>query len=526
MKISNLKLDEIFHTLVTSDRGLDRGEATRRLAEFGPNGIEETRRKPLLLRFAGQFTHFLAILLWIAAALSLLSEYLHPGEGMGMLGAAILTVIFLNAGFTFFQEYRAERALDAMKKMLPFRVKTLRDGLVSEVPAADIVPGDILLLEEGDRVPADTRIIECTSMSVSNALLTGESEPVSRSSTPFDGDMLASPNIAFAGTTVVGGSGRGAVFATGMRTEFGRIAQLTGTVTPGLSPLQKEIVKITRIIGAIATIMGLLFFIIGQFIGRTFWDNFLFAVGIIVANVPEGLLPTVTLSLAMASRRMARRNVIIKTLISVETLGSVSVICTDKTGTLTKNIMIVAETACLGNDPHGNDEWLHTVGMLCNNARELDGEIRGDPTEIALLREARSARVRHGGLRIREFPFDAERKRMSTITTVDGAPMMLTKGAPESVLAICRECRIGGRNVTFDNALRSEADRLYGMLMDRGLRCLHAPSGRSTVLRPLQTPQPRNETSLFLDSSGWRTRRGPKSPRPSGNAGQEGSASS
>ncbi|MFZ6016897.1 MAG: HAD-IC family P-type ATPase [Nitrospirota bacterium] len=210
-------------------------------------------------------------------------------------------VIFINAIFTFIQEYRAEKALEALKRLLLFYVKALRDGKEKEIHARDIVPGDIIFLSEGDKVPVDARLIKTSGLMVNNAPLTGESEPMPRVSDKFDGELIESPNVVFAGTSVVSGSGKAVVFATGMQTEFGRIAHLTGAVESGLSPLQIEIIKVTRIIAVIATVMGVFFFALGYFMGRTFWENFIFAIGIIVANVPEGLLPTVTLSLAMGS---------------------------------------------------------------------------------------------------------------------------------------------------------------------------------------------------------------------------------
>ncbi len=240
MKINNLTKEDVFRSLVTSEQGLNEEEAKRRLAEFGRNEITEVKRKSLVLRLLGQFTHFLAILLWLAAALSFLSEYLHPGEGMLTLGLAIVAVIVINAIFTFIQEYRAEKALEALKKLLPFNVTVIRSGKESYLPGGAIVPGDLIRLAEGDKVPADLRLIEANGLKVNNASLTGESEPVLRRTEPSPGDPINSPNIAFAGTTIVSGNGLGVVFATGMRTEFGRIALLTETVTPGLSPLQKR----------------------------------------------------------------------------------------------------------------------------------------------------------------------------------------------------------------------------------------------------------------------------------------------
>ncbi len=472
MKINALTAKEVLQSLVTSEGGLSEDEARRRLSEFGPNEIREARKTPLVARFLKQFTHFLAILLWVAAVFAFLSEYLHPGEGMLTLGVAIVGVILINAVFSFIQEYRAERALAAMKKLLPFRVKIVRDGSETEIPAEEVVPGDIVLLEEGDKVPADVRLIEINDLKVNNAPLTGESEPVARIADPFPGDPIHSPNIALAGTAVVGGTGKGVAFATGMRTEFGRIAHLTGTVTPGLSPLQKEIVRITRVVAAIATITGVVFFLIGHLTGKTFWDNVLFAVGIIIANVPEGLLPTVTLALAMGSQRMAKRNALIKTLTSVETLGSVTVICTDKTGTLTQNRMAVKRTGDLCTSTKGNGRWLYAIAMLCNNTKEVNGELRGEPTEVALYGAAKEAIGKRLSARIKEFPFDSERKRMSTIQSLDDSIYIMTKGAPESVLSLCTRCLKDGKLISFDESLRQEAISLYHSFMDQGLRVL------------------------------------------------------
>ena len=472
MKINELTRDDVFRTLVTSEQGLGIDEALRRLAEFGPNAIRAARKRPLPLRFLGQFTHFLAVLLWIAAGLSFFSEYFQPGEGMLTLGIAIIAVIVINAIFTFIQEYRAEKALEALKKLLPFRVTVCREGREAELFVDEVVPGDVIRLAEGNKVPADLRLVDANDLRVNNASLTGESEPVPRDTNPFPGDPINSPNIAFAGTTVVSGNGTGVVYATGMRTEFGRIAQLTGSVTPGLSPLQKEIVKATRVVAFIAAAVGLFFFALGFVIGRSFWDNFIFGVGITVALIPEGMLPTVTLALAMGSQRMAKRNALIKTLTSVETLGSVSVICTDKTGTLTQNRMDVKEAAGLGTMSGVLREKIFTVALHCNNTKDSGGELKGEPTEIALYRRAREVLKSSSGERVRELPFDSERKRMSTVTRIAGGTFVLTKGAPESVLSVCTRCLKDGNIVSFDDTLMREATRLFHALMDKGFRVL------------------------------------------------------
>lgn len=471
MKIHNLTKEEVLRTLVTSENGLSEEEAKRRLSEFGFNEIKEARKKPLYVRFFKQFTHFLAILLWIAAFMSFLSEYLHPGEGMLTLGFAIIAVIFINAVFTFIQEYRAEKALEELKKLLPFYVKVLRDGKEKEIYARDIVHGDVILLSEGDKVPADARLIETSGLRVNNAPLTGESEPMLRRHDAYKEEFIESPNIVFAGTAVVSGSGRAVSFATGMQTEFGRIAHLTGAVEAGLSPLQKEIVKATRVIAVIAAVVGVLFFLLGFLIGRSFWNNFLFAIGITVALIPEGLLPTVTLALAMGSQRMAKRKALIRTLTSVETLGSVTVICTDKTGTLTQNKMAATKVWTIDGEEKTRESLLK-IAYLCNNARFIEGQYRGDPTEVALLKVAREMAGDLKGERIAEIPFDSDRKMMTTLNIVEGRMFAFSKGAMEGLLPLCTDSLINGDKALMDEMIRRKINDEYHSMMDKGLRVL------------------------------------------------------
>ncbi|MFZ3065875.1 MAG: cation-transporting P-type ATPase [Nitrospirota bacterium] len=508
MKINNLTKEEVLHNLVTSENGLTEKEAKKRLSEFGLNEIEEVKKTSLFIRFLKQFTHFLAILLWIGAGLAILSEILHPGEGMLTLGLAITGVIFINAVFTFVQEYRAEKSIEKLRLLLPFYVRVIREGNEREISARDIVPGDLIILSEGNKVPADSRLIDTTYLMLNNASLTGESEPVPAQHKPCEGEIIESRNIAFAGTTVVSGSGKAVVFATGMATEFGRIAHLTSAVEAGLSPLQKEIIKVTRIIAFLSTIMGVLFFFIGHLIGIGFWENFIFAVGIIVANVPEGLLPTVTLSLAMGSQRMAKKKALIKTLTSVETLGSVTVICTDKTGTLTQNRMEVKEVwTAEKQGARGKEKWaeantLLKTAYLCNNARFINGEYKGDPTETALLKYARENIGELQSERIHEIPFDSERKRMTTVNKMFDTPpfspsplprfIAFTKGAMESVLPLCRYILINGKIKPIDEASKKDITDAYHSLMDKGLRVL------SFACSELQTPNSEPEKGMVF----------------------------
>ena len=478
MKINNLSKEDVLRSLVTSVNGLTEDEAKKRLNEFGYNAIEEVKKKPLIIKFLKQFTHFLAVLLWIAAFLSFLSEYLHPGEGMFTLGCAIIAVIFINAIFTFIQEYRAEKALEALKKLLPFYVKVLRDGKEKDIRAQEVVPGDVIMLAEGDKIPADARLIETSELKVNNASLTGESEPRTRNQEPFNGELIESPNIAFAGTTVVSGSGKAVVFSTGMGTEFGRIAHLTSAVEAGLSPLQREIIKTTRLLAAIAATVGIFFFSLGFVIGRSFWDNFLFAIGITVALIPEGMLPTMTLSLAMGSQRMAKRKALMKTLTSVETLGAVTVICTDKTGTLTQNKMTVTkmwfDDRIYDMQSFKKDDAfeLLKIAYLCNNARFLDGQYKGDPTEVALFKVAKETIGDLSAQRIKEVPFDSERKRMTTIHVIEGKTFVFVKGATEGLLPLCGHLLIKGKKIPIDDTLGKKTIDAYHTLMDMGLRVL------------------------------------------------------
>lgn len=495
-KVQTLPPEEVLPSLLTSPPGLAPGEVQARLREYGFNEIRGVRKRPLPLRFLDQFTHFLALLLWLAAFLCFLSDYLHPGEGLLSLGLAILGVIFLNAVFTFVQEYRAERAVEALKKLLPFNVKVVREGVIREVPAREVVPGDLFLVAEGDKVPADARLLEAQRLMVNNAPLTGESAPRPRSAAPFAGEALDSSNLIFAGTLVVAGAGRAVAYATGMATEFGKIAHLTGAVEPGLGPLQREILRVTRLVAVIALGLGLSFFALGFLIGRSFWHNFLFAIGIIIANVPEGLLPTVTLALAMGSQRLARKKALIKTLPAVETLGSVTVICSDKTGTLTQNRMEVKRLWLPSRAP-GARSALLGIASLCNNA-VFDGKAyHGDPTEVALLREAREALGEVRGERLQEIPFDSDRKRMTTVHRQEGRTLVLTKGALETVLPLCPRVLAGEGSETLTEETREALLQAYHALTDAGLRVI------AFAFKPLEIPgsEPAAATFSLEDES-------------------------
>jgi len=501
-----ISADDTLRRLGTSHRGLPDDESRRRLVQYGPNVLVEEHGTPLWRKFAANLTNFFAVLLWAAAALSFLT-------GSTQTGLAIVAVILINAVFAFYQEFRAEQATAALKRLLPAFARVRRGGLDARIPAEKLVPGDILLLEEGDAVCADARLLTEADLRTNNSTLTGESEPARKSADAVrsDGQLTWTqmPNLLFAGTSVTSGVGEAAVFATGMDTTLGHIAHLTQTVKADRSPLQIEISRVAGTVIQLSVVMGVAFFLIGSFVAHlTLRDGSIFAIGIVLANVPEGLLPTVTLALATGVQRLARRNALVKKLSSVETLGAATVICTDKTGTLTQNEMTVREAwtaghrytvSGVGYEPSGAFQAdgrplkpddalgrLARIAAFCNNARLLAPdasrprwEILGDPTEGALLVAAAKAGFDLGDAlerapRLRQLPFDARRKRMSVIHQSDraGALEVAVKGAPQETLACCTRILAEGQARALTQADRDAITAANDGFARGGLRVL------------------------------------------------------
>lgn len=491
-----LPIEAVYESLGTATTGLSDYEATQKLEKFGANELPEPAHRPLWLRFTDQLTHFMALLLWVAGILAFISRTPE-------LGWAIWAVIWINAIFSFWQEFQAERALAALKNVLPMQVKVYRDGELKLIPARELVQGDVMQLEEGDRISADARLVSADSLYIDVSVLTGESLPVARNAHPVGlrevapvrgGKSLTHPgetpmqerinpaeiaNLILAGSTVAAGRGVAVVYATGAQTEFGQVAHLTTVIKREPSTLEVQVARIVRVITAIALSMGAIVFLLTSLlVGMEVKESFIFAIGIIVALVPEGLLPTVTLSLAIGVRRMVRRNALVRRLSAVETLSATTVICTDKTGTLTKNEMTVhylwlpaesseanssvtptvahdassgekqahstiaptlIEVTGAGYDPTNGEvkisansieSWkvnlLLTGAALCSNARLIHlttpsrwQEI-GDPTEAALLVAAAKAGLNLETLpkqfpRLREVPFDSRRRMMTVV---------------------------------------------------------------------------------------------------------------
>lgn len=478
MNIARLESNDALISLGTCLAGLSDAEAARRLAEFGANRIEAASAEPLWIGLFKELSHFFALILWLAAGLAFVAERIDRGQGMRELGFTIVSVIFINGLFSYWQSYRARRAIVALRQLLPNQVSVLRDGRTLVLTAADLVPGDLLLLAEGAQVPADCRIIEAWGLRVNLATLTGESRPKARcSEADTAGDPLAARNLLLAGTLIVAGECRAAVYATGMATEFGHIAHLTQNAGEIESPLQREIRRVSKVVAMLALILGLLFFFAGQAVGLSFWASFMFSIGIIVANVPEGLLPTVTLSLALATQRMAKRNALVRHLPAVETLGSATVILTDKTGTLTQNLMTVRElfvgdrhVLTAKRWPKAADLELRAVARHCHNLRFPVGEPSGDPMEVALWKFAGDGDQEE---RLAEIPFDAERKRMSVVTRdAHGRRSLWCKGAPETVLPLCCGWLDRGQSKRLDDVARELFRHAQENMSDRGLRVL------------------------------------------------------
>lgn len=513
--IHSLAISDIYSLLSSSPLGLSQNEADERLKRVGPNTIREVTRKPLYLKFFANFTHLMALLLWSGGILAFIGH-------MPQLGWAIWTVVVINAVFSFWQEYKAERAMEALRKLLPVYARVLRDGEERRIVADELVPGDVMLMAEGDRISADGRLVQVAELRVDQSTLSGESYPLRKTADAIlSGDLsrTALPNLVFAGTSVASGVGKAIVFATGMETEFGKIAHLTLGLEEEISPLQKEINNVSRVVATLAVGIGIIFFLLSVFvIHRPLDVGFVFAVGMIVAFVPEGLLPTVTLALALAVQRMAKRNALVKRLSAVETLGSCSVICTDKTGTLTQNEMTVrhlwvagqnltitgagyapeGEILAAGNrislPVTGDLRLLLLAAGLCNDARILPPDeasrswsVLGDPTEAAM----RIAAMK-GGLnidaeerffpRIRELAFDSGRKRMSTIHKVSGSEVQeanretgmlaFVKGAPREMLDLCTRFSLDGEDRPLSDEVRREIMNANDDYAGNGLRVL------------------------------------------------------
>jgi calcium-translocating P-type ATPase len=471
-------LGRLYRDLRSSRTGLSEREAARRLTAHGPNTLVRRGGVPWWRQLLEQFTQPLALLLAVAAVLA-------GATGSPVLALAIVAVIVLNALLAFAQERQAEAAVEALSAFLPEQATVIRSGTARQVPATELVTGDVLVVDEGDRVSADTRLVD-GGVEVDLSALNGESVPVYRSADggPGGGSLLDAPEMVFSGTVCTGGQATGLVTATGMRTELGRIAALSERTHRETSPLQRQVTRATRLIAVVAIGVGIVFFPIGLGAGLSVASALTFAIGLLVANVPEGLLPTITLALASSVRGLARRGAVVKRLSAVEALGSTTVICTDKTGTLTRNRMrALALWTSAGESPAdrlpaalGEDaRALVAVAADCTTARP--GDEHADPTETALLDLAEDAgapvdEAERDGRRRALYRFDPRLKVMSVATERDGRLILHAKGAPEEILARADRLLARGRETPLGPDERARVTNAVSGLADRGLRVL------------------------------------------------------
>ncbi len=498
MRIHKLSPLDAITSLKSTAEGLNWADAERRLHEYGLNEIEKVTRRPLWLRLIKEFTTFFSLILWISAGLAFFAEWSDPGQGMAKIGYAIVIVILVSGLFSFWQEYRVEQTLTALCKLLPQQAQVLRGGKVTQVLANQLVPGDIVHLEQGDKIPADCRLIEVFGVRVNNAAVTGESSPKTREAGPNDTEhLIDSKNIVLAGTVMVSGQAKAVVFATGIQTEFGKIAHLTQTVGEEISPLRREIAHLSRLIALLAVLIGLLFFALGWMIDIPFWKAFIFTIGIIVAMVPEGLLPTLTLALVLATQRMAKRNVLIRYLPSVETLGSTTVICTDKTGTLTQGNMIVRQLY-LGKkflSPTELNEKkdlldfyqpFFLTALMCHDLKVAKNHGKstflGDPMEVALVEMVSNLNAEFPTYpKLDEIPFEADRMRLSTVHQTSDGAVLYCKGAPESVFPLCQNIIIDNKVQPFGAEEKANIAHVQDTMAQKGLRVLALAYKKLTV---------------------------------------------
>jgi P-type Ca2+ transporter type 2C len=496
----------------SSASGLSEPDAARRLAEYGPNELEATQTPPPWRLLFEQFKNVLILILLAAVVLSVALG--HATEAI-----VISVIVLLAALLGFVQEYRAERAIEALRRMAAPTAAVLREGTERDIPARELVPGDLVLLRPGDKVPADGRLSETVNLQVEESALTGESLPVEKQTAALAGGKLPvgdRTNTVYAGTAITYGRGRALVVATGMETEFGSIARLLQTVERAKTPMQQGLDKLGMALARIALVVVLLVVGLGLLRGQPFLEMLLFGAALAVAVVPEALPAVITISLTLAAQRMVKRNALVRRLPATETLGSVSIICSDKTGTLTKDEMTVRKVFVAGQmldasgagyEPNGDYSYngsrvepppalietlraavLASDAQLVRSETDRQWQIRGDPTEGALVVAAAKAGLHRPELitqfpRLNEIPFTSERKRMTTLhQTTDGTTVACTKGAPEIILTRCTRQLGPSGETALDTASRDTLLAVAQELAGAALRVLAVASKADATL--------------------------------------------
>ena len=506
-------LDEVKSTAT----GLSSDEASKRLEQNGKNKLAEAKKVPLIVRFFKQMADPMIIILLAAAAISAVTAVIEMrggGDGEGFTDVfIILAVVLLNAVLGVFQESKAEKAIEALQEMSAATSKVLRDGMIKIVKSEDLVVGDVVLLEAGDAVPADGRIIECASMKIEEAALTGESVPVNKVLDVLemnDGKDIPlgdRKNMIYMGSTVVYGRGSAVITGTGMDTEMGKIADALAKAEEGQTPLQIKLGQLSKILSFL--VVGICVFIFGFGViregslnGGVILDTFMTAISLAVAAIPEGLATVVTVVLSIGVTNMSKRNAIIRKLTAVETLGCAQIICSDKTGTLTQNKMTVVEH-------YGDDEELTAIAMACCCDAQLDenNEATGEPTECALVNFAYKKGQSKNDLnvnckRVAEAPFDSMRKMMSTIHEKEGNIVQYTKGAPDEILKRCTKYVKDGKILPLDEAATAAILEANKNFADNALRVLAASMRLYDAVPEDVTPENLEQDLIFIGLTG------------------------
>lgn len=477
----------VYEQVQSSEKGLDSSQAAQRLEKNGKNKLAEGKKESIFHKFLMQLADPMIIILIVAAVISAVTAYIG-GENEGYADVIIiLIVVLINAVLGVYQESKAEKAIEALQEIAAATSKVMRDGKLTDIRSEDLVTGDIVILEAGDSVPADCRIVSCASMKIEEAALTGESVPVEKQSEVIhagnDGDIPLGDrkNMCYMGSNVVYGHGKAVVVATGMDTEMGKIADALVTAENNETPLQIKLNQLSKILSFI--VLGICVFIFVFDIIRSVvtgadmsfasvLDTFMIAVSLAVAAIPEGLAAVVTIVLSIGVTKMSKRNAVIRQLTAVETLGCTQIICSDKTGTLTQNKMTVVEY-------RGDDEKLLASGMaLCSDAQLTpDGEVKGEPTEAALVAYAQKLGLPKYDIeksfpRVMEAPFDSSRKMMSTVHKSENGFVQYTKGAPDVVLSRCVSYYENGKTLPMTDEKREQILSDNKNMADRALRVL------------------------------------------------------
>lgn len=508
-----METKEAARRLETDEKqGLTSQMAAERLAQKGRNELAETDgKKSLFWRFLAQFDDFMILLLLGAAVVSVVISRLS-GENDVLDAVMILGIVVLNAALGLFQESKAEKALEALKKMAAPHARVIRDGVVREIPAAEVVPGDLLLLETGDAVCADGRVVESRSLKTEESALTGEALPVEKTAAgglPAETATGDRKNMVLAGGYVVYGKGKVLVTATGMDTEMGRIAAMLSHTSDSMTPLQKKLEQTGKQLGIGALAICALIFCMGILQEKPPFSMFMTAVSLAVAAIPEGLPAIVTIVLAMGTSRMSEKHTIVRRLSAVETLGGAQVICSDKTGTLTQNRMQVTTWTDYSHREPKNEDLRETVAnlfALCNDCNVSDGNLQGEPTEKALGEYAQSmgidfAALRRDMPRVGEIPFSSARKRMTTLHKTEDGWISVTKGAPDILLEKCAFCMEGSGQVPFDSRRKSMARMVNGEMAAQALRVV-AVAFRQWEEKPPLTEEALERNLVFAGMAG------------------------